>query len=214
VPKLTQIVAAWAQTWDAQTAPKNAGWNVPPPSKVPKITPTDGALDRLGPAVDWRPRRRSPSSFARCRWATNRGAAREQQIAAVASWATDFASSVVPRPTAGWNDSLVRVPRTITPAGDSKRVDDVFILPPGVTPGSSRGSIVGALTIASGRHRARVEQRGRAERPHHRVAGSSHGSSSADAPSTRSSRRSRDAPRDSEYVACARSCGGALVAPA
>jgi hypothetical protein len=29
VSKLTPLVATWAQSWDAQTAPKNAAWNVP-----------------------------------------------------------------------------------------------------------------------------------------------------------------------------------------
>lgn len=28
--ELGQLLASWVQTWDAQTAPKNAGWNVPP----------------------------------------------------------------------------------------------------------------------------------------------------------------------------------------
>lgn len=30
VLELTQIASTWAQSWDAQTGPKNAGWNVPP----------------------------------------------------------------------------------------------------------------------------------------------------------------------------------------
>lgn len=40
VAELTQIVSAWAVTWDAQTAPKNAAWNVPPiVAFVPHTTP-------------------------------------------------------------------------------------------------------------------------------------------------------------------------------
>lgn len=30
LPKLSQIVSTWAQTWDAQTGAKNASWNFPP----------------------------------------------------------------------------------------------------------------------------------------------------------------------------------------
>jgi hypothetical protein len=39
--ELAQIVSTWQQTWDAQTAPKSAAWNIPPivSSVVPRTPP-------------------------------------------------------------------------------------------------------------------------------------------------------------------------------
>jgi hypothetical protein len=135
VLELNAIVATWVQTWDAQSAPKNAAWNVPPIlsavayAPLPKLIWTAWEPPFVAP-----PR---PVTIVTLTLPTGQqppltaAALARQFAAAVAAWTPEAPPPPPLLRSIAWNVIPAQVPSTELPALIWRAWEEPFIRPPG-----------------------------------------------------------------------------------
>lgn len=143
-----QLVSQWQQTWGAQTAPPNAGWNVPPIlsavvyAPLPRLIWTAWEPPYIAPprpvsiVVLTLPTGQQPP--------TQYALSINTLLATVAQWREDWKSQAV-APSAGWNvpPIVVRVPFATPPRLVWTAWEPPYIAPP-------RPVIIAPLTLPRG----------------------------------------------------------------